>query len=552
MTESTSIEGRIVLAIQALEKREKLSVRRAAAIYDVPRTTLQYRYLGRPSRRDTTPNSRKMKKTEEEALLQYLLELDARGRPARLANVEDMANLLLAERDGGRVGMRWARNFISRQPLLRTRFNRPYDYQRALCEDPDAIRAWFRLVENMRAKYGVVDQDLYNFDETGFAMGMIHASVVVTRAERRAKAKTVQPGNREWATVIQGVCADGWCMPPFILLKGAVHLASWYSETDLPADWVIRTTPNGWTDNETGLEWIRHFDKHTAARRVGAWRMVVLDGHESHYSAEFERFCKDKNIIPLYMPPHSSHLLQPLDVGLFAPLKRAYGRQIEDLVKAGVNHVSKPEFLVAIKAAIPLAITSKNVLGGFRGAGLVPLDAQVVIDKLDVKLRTPSPTGPPLPANDSWTSQTPHTTTEATSQTELIKSRIISHQGSSPTSILGAIDQLAKGTQAVMHQVALLRDRASNIEKANAALSKRKRAKNSRLQHGGSLSIQDAQVLISQKGANVEQDDGDGEEGGQRKRAKRGPRHCGICGERGHDARNCQNDAEASDVSDSE
>jgi hypothetical protein len=498
------------------------------------------------------PNSRKMKETEEEALLQYLLELDARGRPARLDDVEDMANLLLAERDGGRVGVRWARNFIARQPLLRMRFNRPYDYQRALCEDPDAIRAWFRLVGNMRAKYGVVDQDFYNFDETGFAMGMIRASVVVTRAERRAKAKMVQPGNREWATVIQGVCADGWCVPPFVVLKGAVHLASWYSETDLPADWVIRTTPNGWTDNETGLEWIRHFDKHTAARRVGGWRMIVLDGHESHYSAEFERFCKDKNIIPVYMPPHSSHLLQPLDVGLFGPLKRAYGRQVEDLVKAGVNHVSKPEFLVALKAAIPAAMTPENVLGGFRGAGLVPLDPQVVIDKLDVKLRTPSPTGPPLQANDSWTSQTPHTTTEATSQTELIKSRIARHQGSSPTSILGAIDQLAKGTQAVMHQVTLLRERASNLEKANKALSKRKRAKNSHLQHGGSLSIQDAQDLIEQRRSNAKQDEEDGEEGGQRKRAKRGPRHCGVCSETGHDARNCPNDAEISDVNSSE
>ena len=52
----------------------------------------------------------------------------------------------------------------------------------------------------MRAKYGVVDSDFYNFDETGFMMGQITPRMVVTRADRRGRSKAVQPGNREWAT----------------------------------------------------------------------------------------------------------------------------------------------------------------------------------------------------------------------------------------------------------------------------------------------------------------------------------------------------------------
>ena len=46
------------------------------------------------------------------------------------------------------------------------------------------------------------------------------------------------------------------------------------------------------------------------------------------------------------MPPHASHLLQPLDVGCFEPLKQAYGRQIEDLMRGHVTHVSKLSFSV--------------------------------------------------------------------------------------------------------------------------------------------------------------------------------------------------------------
>jgi hypothetical protein len=89
------------------------------------------------------------------------------------------------------VGPRWASNFIKRQPELRTRLFPRYDYQRAKCEDPVAINAWFELVANTIAKYGIRSNDLYNFDETGFMMGVIMSGMVVTGAERRANPKKV-------------------------------------------------------------------------------------------------------------------------------------------------------------------------------------------------------------------------------------------------------------------------------------------------------------------------------------------------------------------------
>ena len=91
-------------------------------------------------------------------------------------------------------------------------------------------------MRNTVAKYGIADADIYNFDETGFMMGQITASMVVTSSDRRGKPKLAQPGNREWVTVIQGVCSDGWCLPPFIAVKGAYHLANWYADSTLPRD----------------------------------------------------------------------------------------------------------------------------------------------------------------------------------------------------------------------------------------------------------------------------------------------------------------------------
>jgi hypothetical protein len=139
------------------------------------------------------------------------------------------------------------------------------------------------------------------------------------------------------------------------------------------------------------MDWIRHFEKHTRARTVGGYRLLVLDGHESYHSSEFEEYCKENNIITLCMPPHSSHLLQPHDVGCFGPLKKAYGRQIENMMRAHILYITKDDFFPAFYAAFKETMTESNVQGGFRGSGLLPLDPEKVISTLDLKLKTPTP-----------------------------------------------------------------------------------------------------------------------------------------------------------------
>jgi hypothetical protein len=549
---STSYEARINLALEAIRNNRKFSLRAAAKIYNISRTTLTERRDGRAARRDISANSRKLTDLEESAIIQYIIKLCARSFPPTLRGVEDMANQLLRARDASPVGKLWAHNFVQRQPELRTRFSRRYDYQRAKCEDSRAISEWFALVRNTKVKYGILDDDTYNFDETGFMMGIIFAGMVVTTLEGRGKAKLAQPGNREWATVIQGVNAQGWAIPPFIILAAQYHLANWYTECNLPAEWVIQTTDNGWTTNEAGLDWIKHYDQHTAPRTKGKYRLLILDGHESHHSTAFELYCQDHSIITLCMPPHSSHYLQPLDVGCFGPLKQAYGRQIESLMRAHITHVSKLEFLCAFREAFFTSITVKNIQGGFAGAGLVPHDPERVLSKLDVQLRTPTPTGPPLVSANPWVSRTPQNPPETDSQSKHIKNRISHHQNSSPTSIIAAVDQLTKGATAVMHQVALLRAENSSLRNANEALSKRRRAKRTRVQHGGSLSIQGAQDLLDQKAVDDQITQETQQSHGRVRRACPKTRCCGVCGKSGHNMRTCQEVIELPDSSDSD
>jgi hypothetical protein len=241
------------------------------------------------------------------------------------------------------------------------------------------------------------------------------------------------------------------------------------------------------------------------------------------------------------MPAHSFHKLQPLDVGCFRALKRSYGAEIEKLMRVGITHISKEDFLPAFHIAFRTTMTESNIRGGFRGSGLVPYNPEYVIQQLDIRVRTPSrpSTAASLPA--PWEPKTPNNATEAHSQTSYIQNKVVRHQNSSPTQILRGIDQLAKSAKLAITELTLLRAENAALRTANDLLSRRRRTKKRRLQNGGSLSIQDAQDLGAFKSscsqAQVILP-------GNESSTKSGPtsrRCCRLCGEHGHNIRTCEN-----------
>ena len=535
-----SNETDIQLAISSLNAHQIQSNRRAAATFNVTRSTLQNRRNGKPARRDCQPNSKKLTKLEEEVIVNYILDLDLRGFSPTYVAVRDMADRLLAARGAGQVGQKWPANFVKRTDRLATRFNRAYDRQRALCEDSVLIKSWFELIEQTKAKYGICDEDVYNFDEAGFSMGKITTQLVITASERRARPKAVQPGGREWVTFIAGINAAGWSIPPFLIFTGKHHLSAWYEEAEIPRDWVIAVSDNGWTNNELGVAWIKHFDAHTKTRVVGTRRLLILDGHESHHSLEFQEFCKEKNIYTLCMPPHSSHLLQPLDVGCFSPLKRAYSREVESLIRHHINHITKLEFLPAFKVAFDRSFTPANICSAFRGAGIVPLQPDTVLSKLDVQLRTPTP--PAILPEALWQARTPSNTRELEAQSTLIRDRVQRHQGSSPASIIAAINQLKKGAEVMILSAELMRDRIASLEKANTAVSERRKRKKKRIQKRGVLTKGAGEDLLAQREAD-QQIAHEERQGGERSGVSRQAlARCSRCRETGHNSRTCKKD----------
>ena len=126
-----------------------------------------------------------------------------------------MANILLTKHVKStqipalKIGNTQAYNFVKRCPEIKLKYIRKYDYQRAKCKDPEILQGWFDRVQATIQKYGIADQNIYNFDESGFIIGVISTAKVITGSERAGRPFFTQPGNREQVTVIEGINSAG-------------------------------------------------------------------------------------------------------------------------------------------------------------------------------------------------------------------------------------------------------------------------------------------------------------------------------------------------------
>ncbi|EKG09478.1 hypothetical protein MPH_13473 [Macrophomina phaseolina MS6] len=121
--ESLQKEGRLSLTQQAIQNKQFWSVRRAATSYNVPRTTLRLRIHGSFSITKSNAKKRKLQLSEEQALVQWVLDLDRRGFPPHIIDVRRMADTLLAARGENPppqpVSKNWVSRFLNAQPELK-------------------------------------------------------------------------------------------------------------------------------------------------------------------------------------------------------------------------------------------------------------------------------------------------------------------------------------------------------------------------------------------------------------------------------------------------
>jgi hypothetical protein len=133
-----------------------------------------------------------------------------------------------------------------------------------------------------------------------------------------------------------------------LILKASSLLERWIVD-ELDDNTAIQYSDSGYSNDDINLIWLRQFEQATRTRTQGRFRLLILDGFKSHIEYDFVQFAQDNSIILFNFPPHTTHLLQPLDVVCFQPLKHYHSEAIDAAVRMGDTEFSKVEFLAAFQ-----------------------------------------------------------------------------------------------------------------------------------------------------------------------------------------------------------
>jgi hypothetical protein len=265
---------------------------------------------------------------------------------------------------------------------------KPIDRKRLLSEEISVIEAFFDRLEIVIRTRKIRRENVYNFDETNFQPGRGKAQRVITRHPERALIR--HETGHESLTATEYVAADGFVGNPLFILTGKWHMEDWHTITGLPDEYMLCPQINGYTTDEIAFQWIQRFHEETRLRApYGAYRLLLFDGHGSHLTYEFLEFCDKKRIIPFCFPPHTTHLLQPLDGKPFQQYKHYFYKQNNAIVTWGGSTGDKRDFLRGIQAVREQTFKPKTIRHAFAERGIYPVKPELVVDPL-YRRRIPS------------------------------------------------------------------------------------------------------------------------------------------------------------------
>ena len=332
------------MALQAIAGGK--SVRKAALEWGIPRSTLQDRVHGTETHHEAAEDQQRLSPAQEKRLADWILCQEELGLPLTHSQIKEFVVRILAVKgDTNKLGKNWVTGFRKRNPQISTKRTRLIDSKRINGATSEVITAWFSLLDRPTFR-DIKPEHRYNMDEAGIMEGMGSNGLVLGRVGRRVTQKKT-PGAKAWTSFIECISATGVALPPIVIFKGKTIQQQWYPEDMKPfRDWLFRSTENGWTSDEVAIRWLEKVFLPRTATKDQEKRLLIFDGHGSHETNDFMFRCYQNNVQLMYLPAHTSHVLQPLDLSIFSPLKRAYRRYIGYLnYLTNSSLISKRRFL---------------------------------------------------------------------------------------------------------------------------------------------------------------------------------------------------------------
>ena len=359
-------------------------LREASRTYNVPIETLRRRVAGKVTLDCRPGPDTILTHEEEDVLAHYVLKMADMGYGLGREDVMRVA-FQIVQKSGrkhpfkeGKAGRCWMDGFMGRHPKLTLRAPQPLSFARATAASDEAMKSFFEKLGGVLSKLNLLAKpmQIYNVDETGVNIVQRPGRVITELGRKKVWAITSAERGKTH-TIVSCVSASGHSLPPMMIYP-RVRLPNDLKKGAVPGT-LFACSENGWINCDLYLQWFKFFiESLSPARPV----LLIEDGHGSHITLEVIKLAQENDIHILCLPSHTSHLLQPLDVGVFHSFKHFFNKACSDLLVSRPGSVVTTQDLASlvasawVKALIPL-----NIMSGFRKCGIYPLNPGVITDR---------------------------------------------------------------------------------------------------------------------------------------------------------------------------
>lgn len=374
-------QGQLTAALQYYHTHKgKESQRSVAAAFGIPKSTFSDYVSGKVEVGSRPGPPSVLTKAEEDKLVDYCLHMAKCGY-GRTREQVCLTVKKFIDRDGrpnpfedNMPGRKWWDLFKKRHPEISLQRPMPLQLCRAQSCTSEVLSRWYSDFDQFLQTHNLKDRPslIWNADETGVSLCPKTGKVVALKSSRHVY--TITGNSKEQITTLCAANAAGDVVPPMHIFPGE-RFKSNPMEGCVDRAFFGRS-PNGWISTELFYGWVaNHFSKFATERPC----VLIVDGHSTHIDLEVSKLCRDLQIHLYCLPPHTSHVLQPLDVGFFGAFKASWGKAFESykFENPGMP-LTKYTFAPVFKKAWLDCVKASTIVNSFKESGLCPLNPNAI------------------------------------------------------------------------------------------------------------------------------------------------------------------------------
>ncbi|XP_063226845.1 uncharacterized protein LOC134533299 [Bacillus rossius redtenbacheri] len=305
----------------------RLSQRAAEKFWNISRSTIKNKLKGvhtkKPGRQPI------LTEEEEETLVEHTTILCDFGFPITEYALRCVVKLYL-DKMGRNVcefrdnlpGYDWGRHFLERHPELTCRISSNIKRDRAGVDKETLLKYFLNLEKSVE---GIPPENMWNYDESNLTDDPGSRKVLSRRGMKHVEQ--VMDSSKTSTSVMFCGNAKGELLPVYVVYKAEKLWDTWMEGG--PKGARFNRSKSGWFDSGSFEDWFFHLVLHRLKRQEGK-KLLIGDNLASHISKEVIAACQENDIVFVCLPPHSTHLTQPLDVAFFHPLKAEWRKILHE------------------------------------------------------------------------------------------------------------------------------------------------------------------------------------------------------------------------------